>query len=113
VTFFGCDSVATTTSVIYDPYRIINSGVVGATSLKGSVNLQIPIVKETKYTKKDVMNTVLNGQASIPTGGNTASTTPDFDTCFACLLYAKGKALNNFMKNDATCSPCYAAYCWS
>ena len=116
VTFFGCNNMDKTT-IIYDPMRIIKSGVSGVATTKGVMNAKILNWSPDVYDDKNVNRTVENSAASFPDIENDFESS--FDTCFSCLLYAKAKGSNTFMKEgDGTillldpCRPCYAQYCW-
>ena len=114
VTFFGCNNVDKTT-IIYDPMRIITSGVSGVATSKGVTNARVLKFDPDVYDDSTVRRTVENGAASFP--DKESESVASFDTCFSCLLFAKAKGSSTFMKDgDGTpsdpCRPCYAQFCW-
>lgn len=116
VTFYGCDELgdADKTTIIYDPMRIITTGVAGVQTMKGGLAFNLEGLTDA-YTEEEMLKTIENGAASFPRGNGSAS--PDFNTCFTCLLYAKAKRDGSFLRLadkalDSKCAGCYSAYCY-
>lgn len=112
VTIFGCDNVSSKTSVIYDPMRMVTTGVAGVQTMKGSIALNQAPLSADEYTEQDMAKTVENGAASFP-----STLLYDFDRCFTCLLYAKGTKDDHYLraKDDEVlsgCQDCYKRFCW-
>lgn len=103
--------MSTKTPIVNIPNRVVLSGQSGHDTLKGCVNLQLPggdlFRGQQQYKLSDVEAIFANGAACLPSKPGL----PDFATCVACLYYAKAKGDDNFMRTDAECSPCHAAYC--
>ena len=115
VVIFGCKDVATSTPIVNIPNRVIKSGHSGHYTLKGAFNLQYSPDNvrnpEQQFTTEAVEAFWENAKASLP----SKSGLPDFDTCIACLYYAKAMGNNDYMQNNdgsGACKGCYSNYCY-
>ena len=70
--------------------------------------MHVPTESNPDLSAKFTENIFSNAQSSLP----NLDTLNDFETCLACLYYAKATLDDNFMQNDPTCSGCYTDYCW-
>lgn len=109
VMFYGCEEVSSKTPIVEIPLRIVSSarGVFSSPKSVAAVEVGIsPILSTTipPLDPKDVDPILKNNEDGLPAS---------FSKCFACLMAAKAKGDDAFIRTDPSCSSCYNEYCWN